>query len=63
LPFAVRLERKCNINYLCTDRYEAYAKYSISKRHLTTTAEISLVESIILQDSTEEQQDIANLLA
>jgi len=42
---ALRLERKYNINYLCTDAYEAYSKYSIAKKHSTTKAETSLVES------------------
>lgn len=42
---ALRLERKYSINYLCTDGYEAYSKYSISKKHTTTKAETSLVES------------------
>ena len=42
---AVRLERKYNIDYLCTDGYEAYSKYRISQKHSTTKAETSLVES------------------
>ena len=42
---ASRLESKYNIEYLCTDAYEAYSKYSISKKHTTTKAETALVES------------------
>jgi insertion element IS1 protein InsB len=42
---ASRLESKYNIEYLCTDAYEAYSKYSISKKHTTTKAEKALVES------------------
>jgi insertion element IS1 protein InsB len=42
---ALRLERKYNINYFCTDGYGAYSKYRISKKHTTTKAETSLVES------------------
>lgn len=40
-----RLESMYNIEYLCTDAYEAYSKYSISKKHTTTKAETALVES------------------
>ena len=42
---ARRLERKYNIQYLCTDAYEVYSKYKISKEHTITKAETSLVES------------------
>ena len=42
---ALRLERKYNIDYLCTDNYDVYSKYIISKKHATTKAETSLVES------------------
>ncbi len=42
---ALRLESKYNIEYLCTDAYETYSKYQISKKHTTTKAETSLVES------------------
>lgn len=42
---ALRLEKKYKIEYLCTDAYEAYSKYLISKKHTTTKAETALVES------------------
>jgi len=45
LPMALRLEKKYNIEHLCTDAYESYSKYRISKNHSTTKAETSLVES------------------
>ncbi|HJK86898.1 MAG TPA: IS1 family transposase [Candidatus Megaira endosymbiont of Nemacystus decipiens] len=45
LLMAMRLGSRYNINYLCTDGYEAYSKYNISKQHTTTKAETSLVES------------------
>jgi len=38
---ALRLERKYNIDYLCTDNYDVYSKYIISKKHTTTKAETS----------------------
>ena len=42
---AMRLESKYNINYLCTDAYDTYSKYKISKQHVITKSETSLVES------------------
>jgi insertion element IS1 protein InsB len=42
---ALRLSDKYNIEYLCTDAYEVYSKYIISKIHTTTKAETALVES------------------
>ena len=42
---ALKLGRKYNIDYLCGDGYEVYSKYSISRKHSTTKAETSLVES------------------
>jgi insertion element IS1 protein InsB len=41
----MKLEHRYNIEYLCTDGYDAYSKYKISKKHITTKAETSLVES------------------
>ena len=63
-----RLESKYNIEYLCTDAYEAYSKYSISKKHTTTKAERHSLSplinwlGIILLDSIAEQKDTAKLL-
>ena len=42
---AYRLEKQYNIEYLCTDAYETYSKYIISKQHTTTKTETALVES------------------
>ena len=42
---AIRLEGRYNINYLCTDAYDAYSKYKISEQHIITKSETSLVES------------------
>jgi len=42
---AKRLQEKYNINYLCTDNYAVYKQCKISKKHTTTKAETSLVES------------------
>ena len=45
LPLALRLEEKYKIDYLCTDDYDVYKKFSIANNHLTTKSETSLVES------------------
>ena len=42
---ALRIEEIYKIEHLCTDGYDAYKKYKISKYHHTTKAETSLVES------------------
>ena len=42
---AFRLDDKYSIEYLCTDGYEAYSYYKISKKHTSTKAETSLVEA------------------
>ena len=42
---AQRLEKRYQINMLCTDGYEAYKKYRIAKSHVVTKAETALVES------------------
>lgn len=42
---ASRIERSYKIEHLCTDGYEAYGRYRISKHHHKTKAETSLVES------------------
>lgn len=42
---AIRLEAKYKIVYLCTDAYDVYSKYKISKQHAATKSETSLVES------------------
>ena len=47
LPMALRLEKKYNIEYLCTDAYESYAKYSLSRNHSTTNDETSLVLALL----------------
>lgn len=41
---AFRLETY-NINYLCTDYYDVYSKYKISKTHVMSKAETCLVEA------------------
>ena len=45
LKMALRLKDKYNIKYLCTDDYDAYKKFTISKYHTTTKAETALVEA------------------
>lgn len=43
---ALKLERKgYRVKILCTDGYEAYASYSLAKRHVVSKSETSLVES------------------
>ncbi|WP_410521000.1 IS1 family transposase [Candidatus Tisiphia endosymbiont of Beris chalybata] len=44
LPLAFRLEHY-NIKYLCTDDYDVYSKYKISKKHIIDKAETCLVEA------------------
>jgi insertion element IS1 protein InsB len=41
---ALRLERY-DIEYLCSDGYEVYKQYMISKKHINSKAETCLVES------------------
>ena len=45
LPMAMRLESNYNIDITCSDHYDVYAKYRISRKHYMTKAETSLVES------------------
>lgn len=45
LEIAFELEKRYEINYMCTDKYEAYCHYKIAKVHLQTKAETCLVES------------------
>lgn len=45
LPMALRLAEKYTIDYLCTDDYDVYKKFSIANNHLITKSETSLVES------------------
>lgn len=42
---ATRIEESYKVNHLCTDAYEVYSKYRISKHHHQTKAETALVES------------------
>jgi len=42
---AIRLKEKYSISYLCTDDYAVYKQCEIAKKHTTTKAETSLVES------------------
>ena len=42
---ALRIENSYNVKHLCTDYYDVYAKYRISKEHHQTKSETSLVES------------------
>lgn len=44
-PMAERLKSTYNIDHLCTDGFDVYAKYSISQHHHTTKKETALVES------------------
>ena len=46
LKLAFRLEKRYNINHLCTDNYSAYGYYKISNQHHITKSETSLVESV-----------------
>ena len=45
LEIASILEKKYEINYMCTDEYAAYCYYKIAKHHLRTKSETCLVES------------------
>jgi insertion element IS1 protein InsB len=45
LKLALRLEQKYNIEHLCTDDYNAYGYYKISKYHHVTKSETCLVEA------------------
>jgi insertion element IS1 protein InsB len=40
-----RIEKSYKVNILCTDGYDAYAKYRFANRHVVTKSETSLVES------------------
>ena len=42
---ATRIEKLYNVNILCTDGYDSYAKYQLAKKHCISKAETSLVES------------------
>jgi IS1 family transposase len=44
LPMAFRLENY-DINYICTDDYDVYSKYKISKQHIISKSETCLVEA------------------
>ena len=41
----MRLERKYDIEHLCTDEYSVYKKYKIAKRHIASKSETCLAES------------------
>jgi insertion element IS1 protein InsB len=45
VKLALRLEKRFNINHLCTDDYAAYGYYRISKHHHTTKSETCLIEA------------------
>ena len=42
---AFRLEKNYNIEISCSDHYDVYGKYRVSKKHYFTKAETALVES------------------
>ncbi len=41
----MELENKYEINYMCTDKYEAYRYYKIANHHIASKSETCLVES------------------
>ena len=45
LPLALRLEKNYQISISCSDHYDVYRKFNIAKKHYSTKAETSLVES------------------
>ena len=46
IELAHEIEEKCsNINYLCTDKYSAYASYSLANKHIASKSETCLVEA------------------
>ncbi|WP_339040210.1 IS1 family transposase [Candidatus Lariskella endosymbiont of Hedychridium roseum] len=45
LPIAMRLQSSYEIEISCSDHYDVYEKFRIAKKHYSTKAETSLVES------------------